>query len=208
MRIDVFTDLVCPFCQIGMARLNEALDATGIEAEIHHHSFELDPTLPKEPTQPLVDAIAAKYNMSHEQSVASQEQIAAQLAAVGVTFDWRNAVFTNTFDAHRLLHLAAAHGQAEPVREDLMRAYLERGLSISDPQVLRDIAAAHGLPTAEVESLLAGDDFADQVRDDERTAQAMGIQGVPFMVFDQRLAVSGAQPVDVFISALQQAANQ
>lgn len=207
MRIDIFSDLVCPFCQIGRARLKQALETTGIDAEIHHHSFELDPTIAKEPSSSLVDAIAKKYNLSHEQSVASQEQIAAQLKQVGVTFDWENAVFTNTFDGHRLVHLAAAHDKADEVSEALMIAYLSEGKNISSPEVLREVAAQFDIPAAEVDELLAGDRFADAVREDEATAQALGIQGVPFMVFDNRLAVSGAQPVEVFVSALEQASQ-
>lgn len=206
MKIDIWSDIVCPFCYIGKRHLELALD--GFEhkddVEIVWHSFELDPMIESVPDATLVEKIAAKYGMSLEQSQRSQEDIAARAAEVGLEFNWREAKFGNTFDAHRLVHLAATHGLASEAHERLMRAYFTEGVAVGDTNELQRIGEELGLPAEGVRDLFSDDRFADAVRADEETARNAGISGVPFFVFADKYAVSGAQPVELFRQALAQ----
>lgn len=207
MKIDIWSDIVCPFCYVGKRHLERALDgfAHRDDVEIVWHSYELDPTIEAVSDQSLVEKIAAKYGMTPEQSQASQEQIAERAAAVGLEFNWREARFGNTFDAHRLVHLAAAHGRQGEAEERLMRAYFTEGQAVGDHDTLRTLAGELDLPADEVDSLLAGQDYADAVRADEEKARLYGITGVPFFVIDEKYGISGAQPVELFEQALDQA---
>lgn len=207
MRIDIWSDIVCPFCYIGKRHLELALEQFPHrdEVEIRWHSFELDPTIEAVSEQSLVEKIAGKYGLSVEQSVASQRDIEARAAQVGLTFNWQQARFGNTFDAHRFIHLAATHGLADAAHERLMRAYFTEGIAVGDRAQLQRLGEEIGLPAAEVAQLLNGDDFAAEVRADEARASTLGISGVPFFVFDDKFAVSGAQPVELFEKALNSA---
>lgn len=209
MRIDIWSDIVCPFCYIGKRHLELALQQFPHrdDVEIHWHSFELDPTIEAVSDASLVEKIARKYGMSLEQSEASQRDVEARAASVGLTFNWQQARFGNTFDAHRLVHLAATHGLADAAHERLMRAYFTDGVAVGDRAELKRLGEEIGLPAAEVSELLAGDRYADQVRADEAQARALGISGVPFFVLDEKYAVSGAQPVELFTQALNTAWN-
>lgn len=206
MKIEIWSDVVCPFCYIGKKHLELALAQFphADSVSVNFRSFELDPTIPAEPTGPLVDLVAKKYSMSHEQAVASQEDIAHRAAEVGLTFNWQDAKFGNTFDAHRLIHLASAHGKQLEAEELLFHAYFTEGLNPASHEVLRGVASRLELPADSVESLLSGDDYADAVREDEALAQQMGIRGVPFFVIDNKYAINGAQPVEVILNALNQ----
>lgn len=204
MKIDIWSDIVCPFCYIGKRHLEQALAGFDHADDVHitWHSFELDPNAPTTPQPDLAAKIAQKYGLSREQAVASQEQIAAAAEAVGLQFNWREAQFGNTFDAHRLVHLAASHALADAAHERLMRAYFTEGADVVSPASLAALATEIGLPADEVDALFASDRFTDEVRADERAAAEIGISGVPFFVFDEKYAISGAQPVEVFSSAL------
>lgn len=207
MRIDIWSDVVCPFCFLGKRRLDEALAGWEHQdqVEVVWHSFELDPSAPTEISGTLAENIATKYRTSLEQSEATQRAIAEQFSLVGGVFNWDIAKPGNTFDAHRVAHLAVAKGKGEQVMSALMKAYFADGLAIGDPEVVAQVAVGAGLETTEVQAVLQSDDYADAVREDESAAQQIGISGVPFFVFDERLAVSGAQPVEVFTQALTQA---
>ena len=216
MRIDIWSDVVCPFCWIGKRHLEAAVENfrarhpdAGIE--VVWRAYELDPSAPRvaddEPAESSVQMLSRKYGMPLAEAEAGQEQMAARFAELGLHFDWRAARICSTFDAHRLAALAADHGRADAVDEALRRAHFSEGLSISDPAVLRRIGVGSGLPADDVDTLLGGDSFAERVRGDVETARDLGVRGVPFFVFDGRLAVSGAQPVEVFDRALEQAAT-
>jgi predicted DsbA family dithiol-disulfide isomerase len=210
VKIDIWSDIVCPFCYIGKRHLELALDGFehADDVEIVWHSYELDPTIEAVPDGTLVEKIAAKYGMTPEQSQRSQEDIAARAAEVGLEFNWREARFGNTFDAHRLVHLAAQHGRAGEAHERLMRAYFTEGVAVGDTHELQRLGAELGLPDDEVRELFDSDRFADEVRADEETARAAGISSVPFFVFGEKYAVSGAQPVELFGQALTQTWNE
>ena len=205
MRIDIWSDVVCPFCYIGKRHLEAALAdfEHSSTVEVVWHSFELDPTIPAEPTGSLSEVVAKKYNMTPEQADASQEDIASRAAQVGLEFNWRNAKFGNTFNAHRLIHLAAAHGKQDQAEEALFRAYFTEEKNPAHREVLAEVAAKLELPADEVAEVLDGDRYADEVRADETQAHQTGITGVPFFVFDNKYAINGAQPTEVFASALE-----
>lgn len=219
MRIDIWSDVVCPFCWIGKRHLEAALETfraahPGEEVEVVWRAYELDPAAPRHADDPPADdapaessaqMLARKYGMSLADAEAGQEQMAARFRELGLEFDWRSATICSTFDAHRLAALAAEHGKADEVDEAVRRAHFTDGLVISDPEVLRRIGVGAGIPAEAVDRVLAGDEFTDRVREDVEIARGIGVKGVPFFVFDGRLAVSGAQPVEVFDQALEQA---
>jgi predicted DsbA family dithiol-disulfide isomerase len=207
MRIDIWSDVVCPFCLLGKHRLDSALAEWehADEVDVIWHSFELDPNAPRELGGNLVEKIAKKYGISEAQSRASQQDIARQFAAEGASFDWERAKPGNTFDAHRVFHLAVERGLGNEVMSRFMSAYFAEGASIGDPETVGRLAVEAGLDADEVQGVLSSDAYADAVRSDEAIAARIGVTGVPFFVFDERLAVSGAQPAELFTSALNQA---
>lgn len=206
LHIEVWSDIVCPFCTIGKRRLEAAAREEGITLDVTWRSFELDPNAPASHPQPLVDLIATKYGMGREQALQAQQQIATLAAELGIVFNWQQARPGNTFDAHRLAHFAAERGLGDAAQEQLMRAYFTEGRSVGDKATLQAIGEAIGLPAAEVSEVLASDRYADDVRRDEQVAlQELQVRGVPFFVIDGRLAISGAQPVELFRRALRQA---
>ena len=214
MRIDIWSDVICPFCWIGKRHLETALETflaehPETEVEVVWRAYELDPSAPRLTDGATGESSAAmlsrKYGMPLAEAEAGQEQMAARFRELGLEFDWRTATICSTFDSHRLAALAADHGRADAVDEALRKAHFSEGRAISDPEVLRRIGLDAGLPADRLDALLAGQDFSDRVREDIETAREIGVRGVPFFVFDGRLAVSGAQPVEVFGQALEQA---
>lgn len=209
MRVDIWSDVVCPFCWLGQRRLQAAARAEGIELHLVWRSFELDPNRTRVGRPGLVDAIAKKYGMSREQSLASQQQLAAAFAQYGGVYDFERARPSNTFDAHRLTHLAATHGLADELQSRLMRAYFAEGEAIGDPATLRRLAEEVGLKSADIDATLNSNAFGEDVRRDEEIAtQQLDVQGVPFFVLEGRMGISGAQPVETFRAALRQMSEQ
>jgi predicted DsbA family dithiol-disulfide isomerase len=210
MRIDIWSDVVCPWCYIGKRRLESALEEFGHadDVEVVYHSFELDPTAPKVGTESVVDALASKYRTDLEGAQQMMAQMAEAAAGEGLEFGYDHATHTSTVDAHRLLHLALAEGgprlQGE-LKEALLAAYFTRGESMGDVEVLRKAAADVGLDAGAVDQVLTSDAYQDEVRADIGQARAYGITGVPFFVVDGRYGVSGAQPADVLVQVLQRA---
>ena len=205
MHVEIWSDIACPWCYVGKRRFETAL--AGFEhrdaVEVTWRSFELDPEAPADRGMPIAELLASKYGMSVEEAHARHAQLTGVAAADGLHFRFDRVRSGNTFDAHRLTHLAAAHGLQDAMEERLMRAYQGEGELMSDHAALARLGGEVGLPAAEVEELLAGDRFADAVRDDERTGAALGIQGVPFFVVDRRLGASGAQPPELLGQMLQ-----
>lgn len=207
MLVDVWSDVVCPWCYIGLANLDAALDGFehAEDIEVRVHAFQLDPEAPRRDDQPLEEMLAAKYGTTVAAIRVNQERIVALGAERGIDFRFDRSVRGNTFDAHRLLHLAADHDLQLALKHRLGRAYFTDGDAIGEPDTLRRAALDVGLPADEVDRVLAGDAHADDVRTDLATARRLGINGVPFFVFDGRLAVNGAQPDAVLRDALEQA---
>jgi predicted DsbA family dithiol-disulfide isomerase len=204
MHVEIWSDIACPWCYVGKRRFEAAL--AGFEhrddVTVTWRSFELDPTAPRERAVDGATHLAEKYGTSREQAVAMQQRMTDVAAEEGLEFRFDRARAGNTFDAHRLIHLAAAHGMQDAMKERLMAAYLTEGEPIGDPEALARIAIDAGLPEDEVRELLAGDRFGAEVRDDERTAAQFGIHAVPFFVVDRALGASGAQPSEVFAELL------
>ena len=210
MRIDVWSDLVCPWCYIGKRRLEHALkDFSGAGGvEVVHRSFQLNPTAPMGTTSRRRDYLIAKYGWSADKAAQIDADMEQRAAADGLEYHLSdNGLTGNTLDAHRLVHLARERGVQDQAVERLFRAYFTEQRSLFDADSLAALAADAGLDTADVKRVLAGTDYTDAVRADMREAQTLGVSGVPFFVFNQRLGLSGAQPLDVFADALAQAAS-
>jgi predicted DsbA family dithiol-disulfide isomerase len=210
MRIEIWSDVVCPWCYIGKRRFEQALgDFPGRdEVEVVYRSFELDPRAPEQGTESVVEALGRKYGGGPAAGRAMVERVRGVAAETGLTFDFADATHSRTLDAHRLLHLALAEGGSElqgRLTEAFLAAYFTQARSMGDPAVLRETARSVGLDPVRVDEVLSSDAYADDVQDDLREARELGISGVPFYVLDRKLAVSGAQPVEVFTQALQQA---
>jgi len=201
MRVEV-----CPFCYIGKKRLEHVAEEAGIELEIHWHSFELDPNAPAKHDTSNTERLAKKYGRSYAEMEEMERNVAAMAASEGIDFQWQKANSGNSFNAHRIIHLAQSKGLGNEAKEAFFHAYMTEGLAIGEREVVEEIASRIGLDNAEVEYVLDSDELADFVRHDEKIAhEQLKVTGVPFFVFDQKLALSGAQPREVFLQALQQA---
>ena len=207
MQIEIWSDIVCPWCYLGKRRLEQALDAFDHrdEVDLVYRSFELDPSAPADATSPTVELLASKYGMTVKQAEDAQRQMEQRAAADGLTFRLDELRRGNTRDAHRLLQLARVSGRQDELVERLHRAYFTEQDSVFDHAALRRLAIEAGLEPAEVDKVLATDQFSDEVTADEMTASSLGATGVPFFVIDRRYAVSGAQPADTLGMALQRA---
>jgi predicted DsbA family dithiol-disulfide isomerase len=207
MKVEIWSDVVCPWCYVGKRRFESALARFDHrdDVEVVWRSFELDPEAPARREGTAAEHLASKYGMSPEQVLASQERLTGLAAAEGLEYHLDATAGGNTFDAHRLIHLGAAHGLQDDVKERLMFAYFTEGAAIGEPDVLQRLGVEVGLPGDEVAELLAGDRFAAEVRADEHRARLFGVSGVPFFGIDERYGVSGAQSSDLILSALDQA---
>ena len=209
MRIDIWSDYICPFCTVGERHLNLALEnfEGRDDVEIVWRSFQLDPELPQESTGTALDYLVRVKGMSEEQVVSMNDGLAARAAEVGLEFNWRESHMVNTMDAHRLGQLARLDDKGVEWDELVKRGYFTEGKNIADPDQLRAFAEQVGLRREDVDSALADESaYSQEVAADIALARQIGVQGVPFFVFDGKLAVSGAQPVEVFTQALEQIA--
>jgi predicted DsbA family dithiol-disulfide isomerase len=211
LRVDVWSDIVCPWCYIGKRRLEVALERFPHReaVEVVWRAFELDPSAPRERStdEPHAQRLAKKYGSSVAEAEARIARLTETARADGLEFRFDRARPGNTFDSHRVLHLAAERGVQDAVKERLLRAYMTEGEPIGEPEALVRLAAEVGLDADAVRAMLASDTYATEVRADEREASELGISGVPFFVLGGRYAVSGAQPADVLLRALEQAWN-
>jgi predicted DsbA family dithiol-disulfide isomerase len=207
MRIEIWSDVVCPWCYIGKRRLEEALAAFPHrdDVEVVYRSFELDPTAPEVATETTVEALARKWGTDVDGAREAMARGDAVAAEVGLHFRHHDAPRARTVDAHRLLHLALDAGLQVELKEELLAAYFLRGESMGDHDVLRKAAAEVGLDPARVDEVLAGHEYADAVLADVDQARAFGATGVPFYVVDRKYGISGAQPTQVFSQVLERA---
>ncbi|MUT67943.1 DsbA family oxidoreductase [Paenibacillus sp. NEAU-GSW1] len=207
MKIEVWSDFACPFCYIGKRRLEGALEqfAHRDDIEVEFRSFELDPNAKRDVDYDVNDMLANKYGMTREQAQANNRQLTEQARTLGLDYHMDEIKLTNTFDAHRLTHLAAKYGKREAMAERLLKAYFTDSKHLGDQETLADLAAEVGLDRAEALKALQSEDFSQEVRADEQEASQIGVRGVPFFVIDRKYAVSGAQPSEVFLQAISQA---
>jgi predicted DsbA family dithiol-disulfide isomerase len=210
VRIEIWSDVVCPWCYIGKRHLEAALDEFPHrdEVEIVYRSFELDPSAPEVPVETTVESLARKFGTDVAGARELMKRADGVAAAAGLHFNHADAPHARTVAAHRLLHLALAEGgssgQAE-LKEALLAAYFVRGENLGDHDVLRKVAVDVGLDPARVDDVLASDEYADAVHADIAQARAYGATGVPFFVVDQKYGVSGAQPTELFSELLDRA---
>ena len=205
MKVEIWSDVVCPWCYIGKRHFERALErfVHRDEVEIEWKSFELDPSAPKEREGAYADRLAAKYGVSKGEAQAMIARVVNAGSSAGIDFRFDVSRPGNTFDAHRVLHLAKKHGLQHELEERLFAATFTEGAPVGDRDSLVDVAASVGLDPAEVRATLDDDLFADDVRADEREAAEIGVRGVPFFVFDRKYGVSGAQPPEAFAEVLQ-----
>lgn len=208
LRIDFVSDIVCPWCAIGLAALEQALARLEgeVAAELHVQPFELNPRLPAE-GEAIGEHLQRKYGLSEQQLAENQERIRARGAELGVAIDMQaRSRIWNTFDAHRLLHWASLQGDALPLKRALLQAYFAEGRNVSDHATLVAIASAAGLDPERATAILASDAYAQDVRTVEEFFQRSGISGVPAVIIERKHLVSGGQPVEVFERALREIA--
>lgn len=207
MDVEIWSDINCPWCYIGKRRFESAL------AEFEHaddvtltwRSFELDPNAPAEVPGNGAAMIAQKYGMAIEKAQEMERNVTATAAGDGLRYDLEHARIGSSFDGHRLIHLAKRHGLQDEMKERLLRARFTEGLLLSDHDTLIELATEVGLDPDEVRELLEGDLYADAVREDEATAHALGISGVPMFVVDRSFGASGAQPPEQLLTLLRHA---
>jgi predicted DsbA family dithiol-disulfide isomerase len=206
MRVDIWADIVCPFCYIGHSRFSRALGSFEHrdQVEVVYRSFELDPSIPRGQATPVLDLLAAKYGLSPAQAREAEAGVAATAASEGLEFT-ANREMGNTFDAHRLVHLGRVQDRQGQVLEHLYRAYFAEGRPVFEPGDLVGLAAEAGLEPGAARQALDHGSYAEDVQADEDEARSLGIGGVPFFVLDGKLGVSGAQQAETFARALRQA---
>ncbi|MFW2045115.1 DsbA family oxidoreductase [Acinetobacter variabilis] len=209
MRVDIWSDVVCPFCYIGKKRLEAAAQEAGIELEVHWHSFQLDPEAPVRQEISNSERLAQKYGRSVAEVEDMQRNIAEMAKAEGIEFNWEGANSGNTLNAHRIIHLAQSKGLGNEAQEAFFYSYMTQGLAIGERETLEDVAARIGLNPVEVDDVLDSEEFADFVKFDQEVARdQLKVTGVPFFVFDQRIALAGAQPKEVFLQVLEKALEE
>jgi len=209
MLVEIFSDVVCPWCYLGKRRFERALAdfEDRDDVTVVHRSFQLDPSAPDGPGEPTVEMLSGKYGMSVAEAEQMQRQMEQRAAADGLEYHLDGQLSGNTLRAHRLLHLARERGRQDALLERLYAAHFTERRSVFDDGALAELCAEAGLDRAEAEHVLAGDEYAVEVEQDLADARGFGITGVPFFVIDRRFGVSGAQPVEVLASALRQAAQ-
>ena len=208
MKVDVWSDIMCPFCYIGKRHYESALGRFDgkDQVQVEWHSYQLDPTIPKSfPNKENVyQWLAERKGISHDQSVKMHERVIAMAKNAGLDYRFDKAIVANSFDAHRLIQLAKTKGLGDAAEERLFRAYFTEGKDFGDHATLITIGKEIGLAGEEIKSALGSDEYAEKVKHDIQEAAEIGVQGVPFFVFDHKYAVSGAQPPEYFLQALNQ----
>jgi predicted DsbA family dithiol-disulfide isomerase len=207
MKIEIWSDVACPWCYIGKRRFETALAAFPHRGsvEVQWRSYQLDPTLPDHYQGTELEYLSTRKGMAPEQVAGMFEHVAAQAKGEGLNYRFDEVVVANSFTAHRLIHLAAAHGAQDAAKERLLSDHFEHGKDIGSREYLTSLGQELGIDAAELDELFTTDKYAADVRQDFEEGRALGINGVPFFVIDRKFGLSGAQPVETFTSALEQA---
>ena len=207
MKVEIWSDVVCPWCYVGKRQFEAALAQFdhADEVAVEWRSFELDPSSPRSEDVPMSEILQRKYGMTEEQADQANRRMTELAASLGLEYHLDQVRRGNTFDAHRLIHLAAEHGRGDAMKERLLAAYFTEGRPVGDLDTLAELAAEVGLDADEVEATLHSDRYAAEVRDDEAMASSLGASGVPFFVIDGTYGISGAQGADVILQAMERA---
>ncbi|MFC4426864.1 DsbA family oxidoreductase [Deinococcus navajonensis] len=206
LRVDIWSDIACPWCYIGKRRFEAALRdfPQADQVEVVWHSFELDPSAPERRPHSMAEMLAGKYGRSVADAQGMMDHVTQVAAGDGLDYQLGRAQLANTFLAHQLIHLAARHGRQDAMKERLLQAYFTEGAHVGDPDTLVRLAGEVGLEPGEARSALQRGEHAQAVRQDEAQAQALGISGVPFFVLGGKYGLSGAQDASVLLGALNQ----
>lgn len=204
MKVEIWSDIMCPFCYIGKRHFEAALQQFdhAADIEIEWKSFQLDPTIEADASKNVYQYLAEKKGFSEEQSIQMHQHVTDMAKAAGLEYRFDKAVVANSFKAHRLIQLAKKNGLGDAAEEALFKAYFMEGKNVSDDATLISIGTSIGLAEAAVQNYLAGDAGTAEVENDIEEAQQIGVRGVPFFVFDRKYAVSGAQPAASFTEVL------
>src|SRR3989338_4188930 len=207
MQVEIWSDVICPWCYIGKRRFEKALASFAQRKDVHviWRSSDLDPTAPRQHPGSLEEMLARKYGVSPQQAAEMNERVTGVAREIGLDYRLADARPGNTFDAHRLLHFAAARQLGDRATERIMHAYFCEGLAVGNRTALARLAPEFGIAASEALAMLHIDAYSEAVRADEARAAALGITGVPYFVFNGKIGISGAQPVESFAGALQQA---
>lgn len=210
MKIEIWSDIACPFCYIGKRKLEKAIQKLPdpSQVEVEWKSFQLNPALVSNPNLSTLDHLSESKGWSMEQTLQVTSQVVAMAKEEGLTFDFTQTVVANTKNAHRLLHLAKETGKQDQMKERLLKAYFSEGLNIDDSETLYRLAEEVGINRSSAEATLQSETFADAVEQDVYESRLIGVQGVPFFVFDRKFGISGAQPDEVFDRTLKQALDE
>ena len=210
MKIEVWSDYVCPFCYIGKKQLEKAIKNSGYDGQIdvEFKSFLLDPTTPIDTEESIYTSLARKYNMSEQEVENMTKNVASRAKEVGLDYNFDDMKTANTTAAHRLAKLAAEQGKAEIYNERLMKAYFLEGEAIGRHDVLKRLAKEAELDMEDVQRVLESNEYEEAIEQDIYEAQQIGVRGVPFFVFNNKYGVSGAQPQGLFEQTIEQAASE
>jgi predicted DsbA family dithiol-disulfide isomerase len=205
MKVEIWSDIACPWCYIGRRRFEKALNTFEHrdQVEVIWRSYQLDPNAPRDYSGSVNDLLVQRYGMGRKQAESTHARVTALAAQEGLDYHLERAHPVNSLDAHRLIHLAAQHHLQGEMKERLQKAYFTDGLVTSDPDTLVELAGEVGLDADETRQMLESEAFVAAVHADVQRAQALGCNGVPFFVFEDKYAISGAQPVSLFLTALE-----
>jgi predicted DsbA family dithiol-disulfide isomerase len=209
MKVEIWSDIMCPFCYIGKRHFESALAqfADSAQIEVEWKSFQLDPGIPMQFDEKVnvFQYLADRKGISLEQSIAMHDRVTQMAKEAGLVYRFDQAIVANSFNAHRLIQLAKSKGLSDEAEEVLFKAYFTEGKNFGDPEVLKELGKNIGLSDAEIATSQNNQQYADLVKRDLAEADSIGVTGVPFFVFDRKFAVSGAQPAQAFLQALRQA---
>jgi predicted DsbA family dithiol-disulfide isomerase len=206
MKVEIWSDVACPFCWIGKRHFESAVERLGLEElEVEWKSFELDPQAKQNYEDDLYTLLASKYKQTREWALTMSDEMKQKGKSVGLEFNFENTIPTNTFQAHRLLHLAKTKGFQTKAEEALFEAYFTNGKHISERETLIELGMSMGIEESEIAHMLDSDQFAKEVREDELLGQHFGIRGVPFFAVNRKYGISGAQPVEHMMEVLTKA---
>lgn len=210
LKIEIWSDYVCPFCYIGKRTLEQALVKTGFsnQAEITFKAYQLDPTTPIDSNIPVYESLAAKFGQAVEQAKEMTKGVEEHAKNVGLHYDFDHMVQANTLAAHRLVKWAETKGLEAALTEQLLKSYFINASDIGKHEILLDDAEAVGLPRSEARIVLDSEDYKSDVEQDITEAGQLGVQGVPFFVINRKYAISGAQPLEAFADSLEQIAEE
>jgi predicted DsbA family dithiol-disulfide isomerase len=205
LKVQIWSDVMCPFCYIGKRKIEEAISQFDYKNSvvIEWKSFELDPSFVSTPNESIVEHLANKYGRDIDWAHSMLENMTQNAKNNGLNFHFEKSILANSLNAHRLMHLAKKHNLSNELKELLFKAYLTEGKDVNNWNTLEEIGIKAGLPIDEIIELITTNNYIKEVREDQQEAQTLGVTGVPFFVFDNKYAVSGAQATDVFLRTLE-----